>query len=124
MSTIPLGEVTILLVEDSKVDAELIAEALKDSNLPHHLDLARDGQEALDLLRSREERPHLVLLDLNLPKIGGLDVLKTMRRDPKLRIIPVIVLSNSQYQEDVARCESWAFSAMPRYMMPSRESST
>lgn len=99
-----LGEVTILLVEDSKVDAELIAEALKDSQLPHRLDLARDGQEALDLLQGQEERPHLVLLDLNLPKVSGLEVLKAMRRDPKLRIVPVIVLTNSHYQEDVARC--------------------
>lgn len=99
-----LGEVDILLVEDSKVDAELIAEALKDSQLPHRLDLAQDGEEALNLLQAREERPHLVLLDLNLPKVSGVEVLTQMRQDPDLCIVPVIILTNSQSQDDVAKC--------------------
>jgi len=99
-----LGEVDILLVEDSLVDAELITEALIDSALAHRLEYAHDGQEALNILQSRQDRPHLVLLDLNLPKVSGVEVLKTMRRDPKLRVVPVIILTNSQSQDDVARC--------------------
>lgn len=96
-------EVVILLVEDSQTDRELIAEALKDTKLCHRLRVAVDGQEAIDFLQTKR-RPDLILLDLNLPKKSGLEVLKTMKQDPKLRSIPVIVLTNSTAPADVRNC--------------------
>lgn len=100
------GEVDILLVEDSRVDAELVAEALKDASIPHRLDLVFNGEEALKNLRSREVRPDLILLDLNLPKVPGIEVLKAVKQDPNLRMIPVIILTNSTSPDDVLRCYS------------------
>ena len=100
------GEVDILLVEDSRVDAELIVEALKDAGIPHRLDLVYNGEEALRNLRTREVRPDIVLLDLNLPKVPGIEVLKAIKQDPNLRVIPVIILTNSTSPDDVTRCYS------------------
>jgi len=97
------GEADILLVEDNRTDAELIAEALKDSGLSHRLDIVTDGAEAIKVLKE-PEKPHLVLLDLNLPKKSGLEVLKVMKRSPKLSLIPTIILTNSKSKEDVAKC--------------------
>ena len=96
------SEVTILLVEDSQTDRELISEALKDTKLKHILRVAVDGEEALLFLQT--ERPDLILLDLNLPKKSGFEVLKTMKQDPALRAIPVIVLTNSTAPSDVESC--------------------
>ncbi len=98
------GEADILLVEDNRTDAELIAEALKDSGLSLRLDIITDGAEALRALKTEPEKPHLVLLDLNLPKKSGLDVLRAMKRSPKLSLIPVIILTNSKSKEDVNQC--------------------
>jgi two-component system, chemotaxis family, response regulator Rcp1 len=99
-------EVNILLVEDNRTDAELIAEALKDSQIQHHLELASDGEQAMEYLYREDYKPHLVLLDLNLPKKSGLEVLKEIRRDPFLRPTPVIILTNSRSQDDVVRSYS------------------
>jgi CheY-like chemotaxis protein len=96
-------EVSILLVEDNRTDAELIVEALKDSKLKYLLELASDGEKALECLYRENYRPHIVLLDLNLPKKSGIEVLTEIRRDPYLRSIPVIILTNSKSQEDVVR---------------------
>jgi len=92
----------ILLIEDSETDIELIREALTDSGLDHHLDVARDGEEALRLLKYQTIHPDLILLDLNMPKLSGIDVLKQLRQDnPPLGITPVIVLTNSKSRDDV-----------------------
>lgn len=99
-----MTEVNILLIEDNKNDAQLVAEALKDASLPHRLDLVSDGEEALRHLREREMRPDLVLLDLNLPKLSGIEVLKAIKADPYLKVIPVIILTNSTAPDDVAEC--------------------
>jgi CheY-like chemotaxis protein len=98
-------EARILLVEDTASDAELIQEAFRDSMVPYHLDLVTDGEEALHLLRTLEEKPHLILLDLNLPKKNGLEVLREIRRDPDplLMTVPVIILTNSKSRKDVLR---------------------
>lgn len=96
------GEADILLVEDNRTDAELIAEALKDSGLSHRLDIVTDGAEALKALKE-PDKPHLVLLDLNLPKKSGIEVLRHMKRSPKLSLIPVIILTNSKSRDDVVR---------------------
>ncbi len=96
----------ILLVEDT--DAELMEEVVKEAfeGIPHELHLVVNGEQALRRLRPKDSFPDLVLLDLNLPGVSGLEVLSTMKKDPKLRVIPVIILTNSTSPEDVNRCYS------------------
>lgn len=96
----------ILLVEDSKADIRLIQEVLKTSSIEHQLMIARDGVEAMAYLRQEGEykeaiRPNLILLDLNLPKKDGREVLAEIKADPTLKRIPVVVLSTSRNEEDV-----------------------
>lgn len=99
----------ILVVEDDPGDLLMITEALEDDALARHaVHVARDGAEALDFLRHRHPHesapaPDLVLLDLNLPKLDGYDVLAAVKGDPLLAPIPVVVLSTSDADEDVAR---------------------
>ncbi|MGK7945241.1 MAG: response regulator [Microcystaceae cyanobacterium] len=106
--TISEGEPTrlILLVEDSKADARLVQEVLKTSNVPHQLTVVRDGMAAMDYLRQQGEyedavRPNLILLDLNLPKKDGREVLAEIKQDPSLKRIPVVVLTTSRNEEDI-----------------------
>ena len=105
-----LTPVEILLVEDNPNDVEMTVRALKNGQvrLTNHLTVARDGEEALDILFGRGNhngyRPGLILLDLNLPKVDGREVLEKIKADPKLRRIPVVVLTVSNREEDVARC--------------------
>ena len=96
----------ILLVEDSPTDVEITRRALTPSKLPVSLHVCRDGEEALDFLHRRgpfaeSPRPHLILLDLNLPKVGGLEVLSAIKLDEDLKVIPVIVLSTSESDDDI-----------------------
>jgi len=103
-------EIEIMLVEDNNSDAELTLHALKKCNVSNHVVHVRDGAEALDLLFCRGEyaardarvRPILVLLDLKLPKVDGLQVLKQMKSDPRTRAIPVILLTSSKEESDMA----------------------
>lgn len=99
----------VLLVEDNPADARLVDLALGQCRGRYDLTVASDGAAALDYLEhSGEEggptRPDLVLLDLNLPGIGGRDVLARVKADPRLRAIPVIVLSTSDHEDDVRFC--------------------
>lgn len=106
--------IEILLVEDSPEDLELTCRALKNANLGNHVQVARDGAEALDFLfaegehsgRSVEETPKLILLDLKLPKVDGLEVLQRIKKDGRTQHIPVVVLTSSKEQRDVV--ESYA----------------
>jgi len=98
----------ILLVEDNPGDARLAQEALKEGGHPSRLDVVVDGVEAMSFLRREGHyrnapRPHLVLLDLNLPRKDGRQVLAEMKADPDLRRIPVVVLTTSQADQDVTR---------------------
>ncbi|GAB3120815.1 response regulator [Novispirillum itersonii subsp. nipponicum] len=100
--------IEILLVEDNPGDARLAAEAFKEGTIPTHLHVASDGIEAMAFLRrqGRHEsapRPDLILLDLNLPRKDGREVLAEIKEDPALRRIPVIVLTTSQAESDVSR---------------------
>ena len=100
--------IDILLVEDNLGDLRLLEEALKDSKLHLNVSVARDGQEALDFLQREGEfadapRPDLILLDWNLPKVKGEQVLSTVKNTKGLKHIPVVVLTSSQAQEDVLR---------------------
>lgn len=102
-------EVSILLVEDDPLDLEMTRRALQDDHVHNRIEVARDGEEALDFLfcqgafagRSIEAKPKLVLLDLKLPKIDGLEVLKEIRARPETRTIPVVVLTSSAEQRDI-----------------------
>jgi chemotaxis family two-component system response regulator Rcp1 len=96
----------IFLVEDNKADVRLIQEAFKNSSLPHEMLAVRDGIEAMAFLRREGEyntapRPDLILLDLNLPRKDGREVLAEIKNDSKLKRIPVIVLTTSQNEDDI-----------------------
>lgn len=102
-------QIDILLVEDNPDDAELTLHALRKENLANHIHVARDGEEALEFLfcngnhaeRSFERPPKLVLLDLKLPKVDGMEVLKQLKADPRTRAIPVVILTSSKEERDL-----------------------
>ena len=101
--------VEILLVEDNLQDLELALRALRKANLANHIHVARDGAEALEFIfcegayaeRKIESPPKLILLDLKLPKVDGLEVLRRIKGDPRTKTIPVVVLTSSKEQNDV-----------------------
>ena len=100
----------ILIVEDDPNDVELTLTALADYNLANEVVVARDGQQALDFLHCRGEfstratgNPAVMLLDLKLPKIGGLEVLQQVKSDENLKTIPVVVLTSSNEEKDMMR---------------------
>jgi CheY-like chemotaxis protein len=105
-----LREVQILLVEDSLADARLTARAVDAWSVPTSLAVARDGDEALTLLRKKaavaSRLPDLILLDLNLPTLHGFEVLESIKADEQLRQIPVVVLTTSDDGDDVRRAYS------------------
>jgi two-component system response regulator len=100
---------TILLVEDNKDDEELTLRALRKHRLANNIVVARDGQQALDYLfaqgdyadRDKAQLPHIVMLDLKLPKISGLDVLKAIRSEAITRLLPVVILTSSNEHPDI-----------------------
>jgi DNA-binding response OmpR family regulator len=104
------GDARILLVEDDPQDVELTLRAFRSENVQSRIEVVRDGEEALDYLfcrgdykaRSSDQPPTLVLLDLKLPKIGGLQVLRELKASVECRSIPVIMLTSSGEQRDVA----------------------
>ena len=100
--------VEILLVEDNPNDVELTLHAFERHNLTNSIHVARDGEEALDYLRGighdgdgRNQRPKVVLLDLKLPKVDGLEVLREIRSNEELRTLPVVVLTSSREERDI-----------------------
>ncbi len=104
-------DVDILLVEDNPNDLELTQHALGASNLANRVQVARDGEEALDFLlcrgryseRDASSGPKLVLLDLKLPKVDGLEVLRALREDPRTKLLPVVVLTSSDQETDMVK---------------------
>ena len=97
---------TILLVEDNPHDVVLTQRAFAKCNLVNGLEIARDGQEAIDLLLGTPYRPlpAVVLLDLELPRIDGLEVLRRIRANERTQMLPVVILTSSKEQEDVGSC--------------------
>ncbi len=104
-------EIEILLVEDNPDDAEIALRALAKHKIANRIVHVRDGKEALDFLRAdgayadrdRSPKPKLVLLDLKLPRIGGLEVLKAVKGDPELKVIPVVILTSSSEERDLVQ---------------------
>ncbi len=106
-----LKPISILLVEDNEDHVELILRALRDEGMIDTINVALDGQEALDYFynkgayweqeKKRYTRPHFILLDIKLPKIDGIEVLKKLKSDPELKEIPVIILTTSENPNDI-----------------------
>ena len=105
-----MNEAVILLVEDNSSDEELTLRALRKANIRNKVVVARDGADALDYLfvrgahadRDPTEVPQVVLLDLNLPKVSGLDVLRMIRTDERTKLLPVVILTSSKEDTDLA----------------------
>lgn len=100
--------IEILLVEDSPSDAQLAIEALKEAKIANNLTHVEDGVEAMNYLRQRGKysgvaSPDLILLDLNLPRKDGREILAELKQDPVLRVVPVVVLTSSKAEEDVVK---------------------
>ncbi len=103
------NDTEILLVEDNPADVELTLHALRRENLANKIEIVDDGEQALDFLfcrngyasRSFERPPRLVLLDLKLPKVDGMEVLRTIKADPRTRSIPVVILTASREEKDL-----------------------
>lgn len=100
--------VEILLIEDNPGDRTLAIEALRDSKINNHLHIAVDGEEAMNFLNKKGnyknfETPDIIFLDLNLPKKDGREILAEIKNDPKLKSIPVVVLTTSSAEEDIIR---------------------
>jgi two-component system response regulator len=101
--------VEILLVEDNPDDVELTLHALRQEKLANTVEVARDGEEALDYIFCRAKyagrefvnQPRVVLLDLKLPKVDGLEVLRTLKGDPRTQAIPIVILTSSREEKDV-----------------------
>lgn len=97
---------TILLVEDNKDDEELTILGLRESHIQNKIDVVRDGAEALDYIFQRDkykdiELPQLVFLDLKLPKISGLEILKQIRSNPRTKYLPVVIFTSSKEEQDL-----------------------
>jgi CheY-like chemotaxis protein len=100
--------IDVLLVEDNPADVRLTEETLKESKVKINLNVAIDGQEATDFLHKNGRftdapRPDVILLDLNLPKKDGRQVLKEIKEDPKLKCIPIVIITSSKAEEDVVK---------------------
>lgn len=103
------NQVEILLVEDNPTDAELTLRALKKNNITNRIVHVADGEEALNFIfargkyisRNLEDGPKVVILDLKLPKVDGLEVLKEMKNNPRTKIIPVVMLTSSKEEKDI-----------------------
>lgn len=106
------NKVEILLIEDNQHDAELTIRALKKNNLVNNLVHLKDGVEALDFLfaegvyheRSADNTPKVILLDLKMPKLNGIDVLKRLKADERTKKIPIVVLTSSKEDPDIKTC--------------------
>ncbi|WXR62146.1 response regulator [Peptostreptococcaceae bacterium AGR-M142] len=94
----------IMLIEDDYVDALTIKRAFRDIKVENELTIAEDGEKALEMLNDMEEYPQVIILDLNMPKLSGVEFLKIIKKDEKLSIIPVVIMTTSKEDEDKLNC--------------------
>jgi CheY-like chemotaxis protein len=94
----------ILLIEDDAIEVMKFNRAISSLNLPHKMVNADNGEEALKILEQKDRLPNIILLDLNMPKINGIEFLSILKKDPDLRYIPTIILSTSNNQKDLLEC--------------------
>ena len=104
-----MNEIQILLVEDNEGDILLTLEAFKEMKVKNTVTVVKDGVEAIDFLKKRSQTedhsmPDLILLDINMPKLNGIEVLEFIKKDEKFRKIPVVMLTTSSSQEDISEC--------------------
>ena len=102
------GTLELLLVEDSPGDVRLTQDAFRAANMAVHMDVASDGVEAMAFLRHEKDyaaapRPDLILLDLNMPRMDGREVLAQIKKDDRLRTIPIVILTTSDSEDDIAK---------------------
>lgn len=106
-----LNDIEILIVEDNPNDAEMALRAFKKNNLTDKVFVVNDGQQAIDFVfakgefsnRDKRSQPKIILLDLQLPNIDGLEVLKTIRSNPETKFIPIIILTSSKEESDIIK---------------------
>lgn len=115
--------VEILLVDDSPLDAELAIRGLKDHNLANNVVWVKDGEQALDYVYRRGQfagrssaGPRLILLDLKMPKVDGIEVTRAIKSDPKLRHIPIVIMTSSKEERDIS--ESYSLGANSYIVKP------
>ena len=106
----------ILVVEDNEPEQVIMQEAFKEAKVNHDLHMVKDGIEALEFLRMEEDfseapKPDLIILDLNMPRKNGLEVLSDIKINPKWEHIPILIFSNSEFSGDICRCYSMGVNA-------------
>ena len=99
-----MNTLNILLIEDDMIEVMKLKRTIKTLGLNHTLTEANNGEEALDLLKHKDRLPDIILLDLNMPKLNGLEFLKILKADERLRYIPTIILTTSSNQKDLLEC--------------------
>ena len=96
--------INILLIEDDIIEVMKLKRVTSTLNLNHKITEANNGEEALNILKQKDNLPHIILLDLNMPKINGIEFLKILKADERLRYIPTIILTTSNNQRDLLEC--------------------
>jgi two-component system, response regulator len=117
-----MAEKTILLVEDNPDDEELTTRALRQAKIANEIVVARDGSEAIEFLfgqgrhagRDLSQMPAVILLDLKLPKLSGLEVLQRLRADARTKLIPTVILTSSSEDEDMVKSYQWGANSYVR----------
>lgn len=94
----------IMLIEDDYVDALTIKRAFRDIKVENELIIAEDGEKALEMLKDMQEYPQVIILDLNMPKLSGIEFLKIIKKDENFAIIPVVIMTTSKEDEDKLNC--------------------
>jgi CheY-like chemotaxis protein len=111
-----MNEVEILLVEDDAADAEMTMRALRRNNLANKIRWVKDGEQALDYVFGERQLPKLVLLDLKMPKVDGMEVLRRLKADPATQAVPVVIMTSSNEEKDVV--ESYKLGANSYIVKP------
>ncbi len=99
-----MRNLTVLLIEDDQIETIKFKRIVEALDKKHKVDIARDGEQAIDTIRKATTLPNLILLDLNMPRMNGIEFLKILKNDEKLKYIPVVILTTSNYPNDILKC--------------------